>query len=132
MAKIFIIEDDRIMADCIALSLQDLGEIETFGNVFTAIQALDQGLPDLIFLDVLLDGPDGFTLLNELASYSDTALIPVIIVSSLDFSHHDLRHYGVVGYLNKETMLPEEITNQARTALNLLRTLAEREGVSDA
>lgn len=132
MAKIFIIEDDRIMADCIALSLQDLGEIETFGNVFTAIQALDQGLPDLIFLDVLLDGPDGFTLLNELASYSDTALIPVIIVSSLDLSHHDLRHYGVVGYLNKETMLPEEITNQARTALNLQRTLAERKGVSDA
>ena len=132
MAKIFIIEDDRIMADCIALSLQKLGEIETFGNVFMAIQALDQGLPDLIFLDVLLDGPDGFTLLNELASYSDTALIPVIIVSSLDLSHHDLRHYGVVGYLNKETMLPEEITNQARTALNLQRTLAERKGVSDA
>ena len=45
----------------------------------------------MIFLDILLTGPDGFTFLNELISYSDTAKIPIVIVSSLDFSGKDLK-----------------------------------------
>lgn len=119
MRKVFIIEDDRTMAECIALSVQQIRdvEVEIFGDVITAVQALDAGLPQLIFLDILLDGPDGFTLLNELNSYSDTAEIPIIIASSLSFSKQDLLPYGVVEVLNKETMMPEQITDIAREVL---------------
>lgn len=119
MQKIFIIEDERTMAECIALSLRQLGEveIEIFGDVIAAIQALDDALPDLICLDVLLDGPDGFTLLNELSSYSDTAQIPIIIISSLELPAEQLAHYGVVALLDKATMRPAEITAVARAAL---------------
>lgn len=107
------------MAECIALSVQQIKdvEVEIFGDVITAVQALDAGLPQLIFLDILLDGPDGFTLLNELNSYSDTAEIPIIIASSLSFSRQDLLPYGVVEVLNKETMTPEQITDIAREVL---------------
>ena len=63
----------------------------------------------MIFLDILLDGPDGFTFLNELVSYSDTARIPVVIISSLDFGGKDLSNYGVVGVLDKANMKPEDI-----------------------
>ena len=112
MQKVFIIEDDREMAECIALAVQQVKDVETeiFGNVIAAVQALDRQLPQLIFLDVLLDGPDGFTLLNELNSYSDTAKIPIVIASSLPLSEQDLRPYGVVKVLDKETMLPEQIS----------------------
>ena len=65
-------------------------------------------------MDILLTGPDGFTFLNELVSYTDTAKIPVVVVSSLDFSKHDLSVYGVVGILDKVTMLPQEITGYVR------------------
>ena len=75
---------------------------------------LDDALPDLIFLDILLSGPDGFTFLNELISYHDTAKIPVVIISSLDLKDRDLSVYGVVGVLNKDTMRPEEILNYAQ------------------
>ena len=64
---------------------------------------------ELIFLDILLDGPDGFTFLNELISYDDTVKIPIVIVSSLDFKKQDLSVYGVVGVLDKEKMIPKEI-----------------------
>jgi CheY-like chemotaxis protein len=73
------------------------------------MSAIDEELPKLIFLDILLDGPDGFTFLNELASYSDTAKIPIIIVSSIDISGKDLSSYGVVKIVNKEKMTPAEI-----------------------
>ena len=104
---IFVIEDDPMMAECIARASK--AEHQIFDNAIDAISALGEDLPDLIFLDILLSGPDGFTFLNELASYSDTAKIPVVIISSLDFSHRDLSDYGVVGALNKDNMLPQEI-----------------------
>ncbi len=80
-----------------------VGEDETAGE-----------LPEMIFLDVLLNGPDGFTLLNELLSYEDTARIPVVVVSSLDLTRQDLSEYGVRAVLRKETMRPEEIRRLVR------------------
>ncbi len=104
---IFVVDDDPVMAKCIA----DVAGKETkiFGDAIEAMNALEDGLPDLIFLDILLTGPDGFTFLNELISYSDTAKIPVVVVSSLDFGGKDLSVYGVVGVLSKDTMTPAEI-----------------------
>ena len=105
---IFILEDDHMMAECIARSC---GKVPTkiFPDGIAAMNALNDEIPDLIFLDVLLSGPDGFTFLNELVSYSDTANIPVVIISSLNLENKDLSDYGVVGILNKDKMLPQEI-----------------------
>ena len=105
---IFIIDDDKIMAECIARAFKKPAKI--FTNALEAMDAISEGeLPELIFLDILLDGPDGFTFLNELISYDDTMKIPIVIVSSLDFKERDLSVYGVVGVLNKEKMVPKEI-----------------------
>ena len=104
---IFVIDDDPIMAECISRATGK--ETRIFGNAIDAMNALDDELPEIIFLDILLTGPDGFTFLNELISYSDTAKIPVVIVSSLDFKNKDLSVYGVVGILSKDDMIPKDI-----------------------
>ena len=105
---IFVVDDDLAMAECIARATKK--ETEIFSNAIEAMQCITDGtMPKMIFLDILLDGPDGFTFLNELCSYTDTEKIPIVIVSSLDFSNKDLSSYGVVGVLNKDTMLPKEI-----------------------
>lgn len=105
---IFVIDDNEIMAECIARSCD--GDVKIFANAISAMQEITKGnMPKMIFLDILLDGPDGFTFLNELISYDDTAKIPVVIVSSLDFEKKDLSMYGVVGFLNKDTMDPKDI-----------------------
>lgn len=110
---IFVIDDDEIMAECIARNCE--GEVRVFSNAYEALDEISDGnLPDLIFLDVLLDGVDGFTLLNELVSYDDTALIPVVIVSSLDLSDKNLKDYGVVGVLDKGKMTPQNIKEYVR------------------
>ena len=110
---IFVIDDDEIMAECIARACGDFG-IQTFSNAIEAMKAIASGvMPDLIFLDILLTGPDGFTFLNELISYDDTAKIPVVVVSSLDFGGRDLSVYGVVGTLVKDKMLPREVKSYA-------------------
>ncbi len=105
---IYIIDDDEIMAECIARACKE--ETRVFSNAIEAMNGISGGeLPSLIFLDVLLDGPDGFTFLNEMVSYPDTAKVPVVIVTSLDLQGRDLRGYGVVRILHKDTMTPKEI-----------------------
>jgi len=112
MKKIFIIDDDEIMAECLARSLKKY-ETKIFHNAIDAMGEIsDNELPDLIFLDILLDGPDGFTFLNELISYPDTAKIPVAIVTSLDISE-SLKNYNVQKIFNKSQMTPKEIKSYA-------------------
>ncbi|MBQ2638117.1 response regulator [Candidatus Saccharibacteria bacterium] len=115
--SIFIIDDDPLFADCIksAIKKHDPSlKIKTFENALDAVNSLDDPLPSLIFLDILLPGPDGFTFLNEIASYPDTAKIPVVLVTSLDLPEADLSIYNIQGILKKETMKPEEVTNYVK------------------
>ncbi len=111
---IFVIDDDLMMAECI---VREAGvKAQIFTNGIEAIQALDECVPDLIFLDILLDGPDGFSVLNELSSYNDTEKIPVVIVTSLnlEYTAKELLDYGVVKVLKKDTMMPEDIKKMVK------------------
>ena len=111
---ILVVDDDEIMAGCIARACDGIDEVQVFSNAIEAIQGINEtNVPKLIFLDILLDGPDGFTFLNEIASYADTGKVPVVVVSSLDFKGQDLSAYGVVGVLDKSTMMPEDIRRYA-------------------
>ncbi len=128
-STVFIIEDDPLMAECISRAASKIlvssknnspatpPTIKTFPDAISAIDALSDYLPDLIVLDILLTGPDGFTFLNEIISYTDTAKIPVIIVTSLNLSSENLTHYGVRTVLNKETMTPADIQKAVHVAL---------------
>lgn len=105
---IYIIDDDHQMAECIARYLRP-EKTKIFGNAIDAISNIDDDEPNLIFLDVLLDGPDGFTFLNEIVSYENTSKIPVVIITSLDLKMESLKNYGVQKVLKKDTLTPEEV-----------------------
>ena len=108
---IFIVDDDREFAECIARQVRAFCDekVEIFSNGIEAISAIDEEVLKLILLDILLDGPDGFTFLNELMSYSDTEKIPVVVMSSLKLNAKKLKNYGVVGVLDKAEMTPMDL-----------------------
>ncbi len=113
------------MSECLARICRPATPL-LFRDVVTAVATFAEVLPDLIILDVLVNGPDAFTLLNEMISYTDTATIPVIIVTSLKLRANNLRSYGVRAIFDKATMHP----NDLRFAIQ--RLLAERREVSHA
>lgn len=117
MSLAYIIEDNEIMSDLMSRYLGGVLETKVFHDAISAISEISNDAPDMIFLDVLLTGPNGFTFLNETASYEDTAKIPVVIVSSLDLKTDDLKNYNVVKILKKEEMLPDDVKNVAREIL---------------
>lgn len=121
---IFIIEDDPDFAEIYQKYLKrNFPEIplQIFYNAIEANAAFSElredELPSLIILDVLLTGPDGFTLLNELLSYPETSQIPVLLISSLNLGQMSLQAYNVRAILNKETFTPADFVNQVQDIL---------------
>lgn len=123
---IFIIEDDPDFAEIYQKHLQrNFPEIPVavFYNAIEANAAFselrEEELPSLIILDILLTGPDGFTLLNELLSYPETSQIPVLLISSLNLGQISLQAYNVRAILNKETFTPADfVTNIKNIGVN--------------
>lgn len=121
---IFIIEDDPDFAEIYQKHLKrNFTEIplQIFYNAIEANAAFSElredELPSLIILDILLTGPDGFTLLNELLSYPETSQIPVLLISSLNLGQMSLQAYNVRAILNKETFTPADFVNQVQDIL---------------
>ncbi len=117
MSLAYIIEDNEIMSDLLARYLGGITETKIFHDAISAVSSISTDKPDMIFLDVLLTGPDGFTFLNEIVSYEDTAKIPVVLVTSLDLKTENLENYNVVKILKKEELIPDDIKNIAREIL---------------
>ena len=112
---ILVVDSDEIFGECVVRTLKK-GEVDGHlsRNAIEAIDFVAGEVPELVFLDPILTGPDGFTFINEMASYVDTMDVPVVIVSEKDFSGYDLSAYKVVGVLDKNTMVPEDILGYVR------------------
>lgn len=122
---IFIIEDDPDFAEIYQKHLtRYFPEIpqQVFYNAIEANAAFselsEEELPSLIILDILLTGPDGFTLLNELLSYPETSQIPVLLISSLNLGQMSLQAYNVRAILNKETFTPADFVTKIKDILS--------------
>ena len=117
MSLAYVIEDNEIMSELFSRYLRGITEVRVFHDAVSAIQNITADAPDMIFLDVLLTGPDGFTFLNEIVSYEDTAKIPVVIVTSLDIKADSLKNYNVVKILRKDSLIPDDMKDIAREIL---------------
>lgn len=107
---IFIIDDNTAFATCVQKAAGE--EAKVFQDAVAAMREIDEsGVPELIFMDILLTGPDGISFLNEMASYEDTGRVPIVITTELPVKMSELSEYGVVGVLNKDTMTPGEVRN---------------------
>ncbi|TWO99227.1 response regulator [TM7 phylum sp. oral taxon 351] len=122
---IFIIEDDPDFAEIYQKHLvRNFPEIPVriFYNAIEANEVFselsEEELPSLIILDILLTGPDGFTLLNELLSYPETSQIPVLLISSLNLGQMSLQAYNVRAILNKETFTPDDFVTKIKDILS--------------
>ena len=117
---ILVVEDDEWMARQHIRTLRAAGiQAEYVGHALAAMDALDARMPDVIVLDVLLPGPNAFTLLHELRSHADLAAIPVVLCtnSADSLAKKDLSAYGVKMILDKTTMQPRDLVAAVKRVL---------------
>lgn len=82
---IYILEDDDNIRKLVIYALTKEGyQAKGFPEPVAFWQALDQEIPELLFLDIMLPGQDGLTILKELRARSDTEKMPVIMLTAKD------------------------------------------------
>lgn len=82
--KLLIIEDDKFISKALNIKLTKHGfETKTAMNAEKAIDLLGDWIPDLIILDLMLPGLNGYNFLRKIKSDLKYKKIPVIVASNL-------------------------------------------------
>jgi len=118
--KILIIEDDKFLRELIAKKLQKEGyEISEAVDGEEGIKKVKEEKPDLVLLDLILPGIDGFEVLSRAKEDPALSQIPVIILSNLGQKEDVERGLGLgaVDYLIKAHFTPGEIIEKIRAIL---------------
>ncbi len=83
MQRILIVEDERDIADLVGFNLQRAGyEVLKTHDGITGTETAMRERPDLIILDLMLPGRDGYGVFRELRRDSRTVNIPVIMLTA--------------------------------------------------
>ncbi len=83
MSLIYIVEDDKNILEIESFALKNSGfDIRGFGCAKDFYQSLNDTLPDLILLDIMLPDEDGLNILKRLRSNKSTKFLPVIMVTA--------------------------------------------------
>ncbi|WP_342235554.1 response regulator transcription factor [Inquilinus sp. OTU3971] len=81
--KILVVDDDELLRDLLEFRLRSRGyEVELAEDGEAALEAASASPPDLIVLDGMMPGLDGFQVLQRLSDNDETRDVPVIMLTA--------------------------------------------------
>jgi signal transduction histidine kinase/ActR/RegA family two-component response regulator len=84
-ARILVVDDDEAARELSTRILEKQGyQVETAESGAEGLAAIAKSPPDLVVLDVMMPGMDGWQVLEQLKAEPDTADIPVVMLSMLN------------------------------------------------
>ena len=118
--KILIVEDDKFVRELILQKLTDEKfDVSAAKDGEEGVKKTESEKPDLILLDLILPGIDGFEVLSRIRKNPLTEKIPVIILSNLGEKVDVDRgiKLGADDYLIKAHFTPKEIVEKVKIIL---------------
>ena len=105
---VLIIEDDAVLRRSFARALRPKSErVREAGGVNEAMQCLDQGIPDIVILDVNLPDGDGVALARTIAALRPMPMTLAVSGQASAAQAFQLKELGVSHYLAKPFSLDE-------------------------
>ena len=122
--RVLIVDDERKNRDLLEVLLSQQGyELTTATSGDDALAVVAKTLPDIILLDVMMPGMDGYQVAATLKADPRTMHIPVVMLSALT-DRNSMMHgltAGAAAYLGK----PVDAAELRLQVRNLLRLTAE-------
>ncbi|MDE2798270.1 MAG: response regulator, partial [Gemmatimonadota bacterium] len=83
MNKVLVVEDEPDILEMVRYNLDLAGlDVETAEDAERALQSVQETLPDLIILDLMLPGIDGLDMCRQLKQDARTRHIPILMLTA--------------------------------------------------
>ncbi|MBI5241543.1 MAG: response regulator [Elusimicrobia bacterium] len=116
--RLMVIDDEPEMLSLIKFTLERAGyEVGTCDNGRQAWDAIIGFKPDLLILDVMLPGIDGYSLQVKLAQEAATKDMPIIVLTSLEPAKTLFQKFPQVAGFMTKPFKPEELLENVQLAL---------------
>ncbi|MBF0155346.1 MAG: response regulator, partial [Magnetococcales bacterium] len=127
---ILIIDDDPVSVDVIRANLVKNYDVKVAVTGVAGLKAASRGAVDLILLDVVMPGLNGFEVCVRLKEDRRTLGIPIIFLTSRDDVQDQVRGFdlGAADYIRKPIQ-PETLQARVRTHLELRLHQCNLEGL---
>ena len=119
MANILIVEDSKTDAYMFSEMLKKVGHsVSHAEDGESAIEMVNADKPDLILMDIIMPGMNGFQVTRKLSKDSETAHIPIIMISTKSGETDIIygQRQGAIEYLVKP-VAEETLITAAKKAL---------------
>ncbi len=117
MSKIVVVDDSMDLLEVLKFFLEEKGyEVETVTKKQDLISIIKSFSPDLIILDIYLQGEDGREICKDLRSYEETKYLCILMFSASTKALINYKEYGADGYIEKPFGL-NEIVNKIESTL---------------
>jgi signal transduction histidine kinase len=130
MSLVLIVDDDETARETLVAMLEgEHYELQLAKDGLEALQMLEKLRPDLILLDIMMPGMDGFEVCRRIRATPPLAEMPIILLTALDDRDSLLRgiEAGADDFLSKPADRRELIARvRTITRLNRYRTLMEQ------
>jgi len=127
--RVLIVDDTKANLDILRNGLGSDHRISVALNGEVALQVASRTPPDLVLLDIMMPGLDGYEVCRRLRARSETAEVPIIFLSSLDEVQNKARGFeaGANDYVTK----PFELLEVKARVRALLKAKAYNDAVKE-
>ncbi|MBU1436897.1 MAG: response regulator [Gammaproteobacteria bacterium] len=131
-AHLLLVDDEKTNLKVLAELLRPDYRIRLAQSGQQALEKCLQQAPDLILMDVLMPGMDGFETLKALKAETLTAQIPIIFITGLQSADHEQQglQLGAQDYIHKP-FHAEVVKARVATQLKLIRQRQELQQLSE-
>jgi len=129
--QILIVDDNQVNLKLLSLMLVRQGHsVQKASDGYHALALVENDPPDLILLDIMMPGMDGYEVCRRLKADEQTRDIPVLFISALDTTEDKIKAFdaGGVDYIPKPFQVSEVQSRvQAHLRLRALQVDLQRE-----
>ncbi|MBI4351672.1 MAG: response regulator [Elusimicrobia bacterium] len=101
--KILVVDDDPEISSLVQYTLESLGHtVKVCDNGREVMDMLKSYKPELLVLDVMLPGIDGYSLATQISEDEELAKLPIVVLSALEPSRTMFQRFSqVAAFLTK-------------------------------